>query len=155
MEPWDGPASILFSDGDVMGAVLDRNGLRPSRYMITTDDKLILSSEVGVLDIDPAKIVVKERLRPGKMLLVDTVQGRVIDDEELKEKYAKRQPYGEWLDANIVKLQDLKIPNKAQSKQQKEAERKEPEVSKPEVKNAPAQTVHQQPKPKSKNVKER
>ena len=120
MEPWDGPASILFSDGDVMGAVLDRNGLRPSRYMITTDDKLILSSEVGVLDIDPAKIVVKERLRPGKMLLVDTVQGRVIDDEELKEKYAKRQPYGEWLDANIVKLQDLKIPNKRVEEYSKE-----------------------------------
>ena len=88
--------------------------------MITTDDKLILSSEVGVLDIDPAKIVVKERLRPGKMLLVDTVQGRVIDDEELKEKYAKRQPYGEWLDANIVKLQDLKIPNKRVEEYSKE-----------------------------------
>ena len=111
MEPWDGPASILFSDGDIMGAVLDRNGLRPSRYMITTDDKLILSSEVGVLDIDPSRIVVKERLRPGKMLLVDTVKGQVVDDDELKEKYATRQPYGEWLDANIVKLQDLKIPN--------------------------------------------
>lgn len=112
MEPWDGPASILFSDGDVMGAVLDRNGLRPSRYMITTDNKLILSSEVGVLDIEPSKIVVKERLRPGKMLLVDTIKGRVVDDDELKETYAKRQPYGEWLDANIVKLQELKIPNK-------------------------------------------
>ncbi|MCM1101339.1 MAG: glutamate synthase large subunit [Clostridium sp.] len=111
MEPWDGPASILFSDGDIMGAVLDRNGLRPSRYMITEDDTLILSSEVGVLDIDPAKIKVKERLRPGKMLLVDTVQGRVIDDEELKEKYASRQPYGEWLDSNLVELKDLHIPN--------------------------------------------
>ena len=82
MEPWDGPASILFSDGDRMGAVLDRNGLRPSRYYITDDDYLILSSEVGVLDIDPMKIVAKERLRPGKMLLVDTLLGRVIDDEE-------------------------------------------------------------------------
>lgn len=111
MEPWDGPASILFSDGDIMGAVLDRNGLRPSRYMITEDDTLILSSEVGVLDIDPAKIKVKERLRPGKMLLVDTVQGRVIDDEELKESYAARQPYGEWLDSNLVELKDLHIPN--------------------------------------------
>ena len=97
MEPWDGPASILFSDGDVMGAVLDRNGLRPSRYYITDDDNLILSSEVGVLDIDPSKILVKERLHPGKMLLVDTVAGRVIDDEELKEKYANEEPYGEWL----------------------------------------------------------
>ena len=94
MEPWDGPVSILFCDGDCMGAVLDRNGLRPSRYYITDDDTLILSSEVGVLDIDPGKIVVKERLHPGKMLLVDTVQGKVIDDEELKERYASRQPYG-------------------------------------------------------------
>ncbi|MCI9336103.1 MAG: glutamate synthase large subunit [Lachnospiraceae bacterium] len=111
MEPWDGPASILFSDGDIMGAVLDRNGLRPSRYLITEDDTLILSSEVGVLDIDPAKICRKERLRPGKMLLVDTVQGRVIADEELKEKYASRQPYGEWLDNNLVFLKDLTIPN--------------------------------------------
>lgn len=112
MEPWDGPASILFSDGDVMGAVLDRNGLRPSRYMITEDDTLILSSEVGVLDIDPTKIVVKERLHPGKMLLVDTVQGRVIEDDELKEYYASRQPYGEWIDSNMVTLKELKIPNK-------------------------------------------
>lgn len=111
MEPWDGPASILFSDGDLMGAVLDRNGLRPSRYYITDDNYLILSSEVGVLDIDPARIVAKERLRPGKMLLVDTVQGRVIDDDELKETYAGKQPYGEWLDRNLLQLKDLKIPN--------------------------------------------
>ena len=106
-----GPASILFSDGDIMGAVLDRNGLRPSRYYITDDDYLILSSEVGVLDIDPTKIVVKERLRPGKMLLVDTVKGRVIDDDELKETYAGKQPYGEWIDRNLLNLKDLKIPN--------------------------------------------
>ncbi len=111
MEPWDGPASILFSDGDIMGAVLDRNGLRPSRYLITEDDTLILSSEVGVLAIDPAKVRVKERLRPGKMLLVDTVKGEVIDDDHLKESYASRQPYGEWLDRNLVELKDLKIPN--------------------------------------------
>lgn len=111
MEPWDGPASILFSDGDVMGAVLDRNGLRPSRYMITTDGQLILSSEVGVLDIDPTKIVRKDRLRPGKMLLVDTVKGEVVDDDRLKEFYAGRQPYGEWLDSNLVELRDIKIPN--------------------------------------------
>ncbi len=111
MEPWDGPASILFCDGDIMGAVLDRNGLRPSRYMITDDDTLILSSEVGVLDIDPSKIVMKERLHPGKMLLVDTVQGRVIDDDELKENYASAQPYGEWLDRKLVTLKELKIPN--------------------------------------------
>ncbi len=111
MEPWDGPASILFTDGDVMGAVLDRNGLRPSRYYVTTDDQLILSSEVGVLDIDPSRILVKERLHPGKMLLVDTKQGRIIDDDELKESYAGRQPYGEWLDHNLVFLSELKIPN--------------------------------------------
>ena len=111
MEPWDGPASILFSDGDIMGAVLDRNGLRPSRYYITKDGNLILSSEVGALPIPSDNIVEKERLRPGKMLLVDTVQGRVIDDDELKEYYAKKQPYGEWLDSNLVRLKDLKIPN--------------------------------------------
>ena len=112
MEPWDGPASILFSDGDAMGAVLDRNGLRPSRYYITDDGKLILSSEVGALDLDPRKIVKKSRLEPGKMLLVDTVQGRIIDDAELKETYATRQPYGEWLDRGLIRLKDLPVPNK-------------------------------------------
>ena len=111
MEPWDGPASILFSDGDLMGAVLDRNGLRPSRYYVTNDDYLILSSEVGVLAIDPTKIVAKERLHPGKMLLVDTVAGKIIDDDELKEIYANKQPYGEWLDRHLLNLKDLKIPN--------------------------------------------
>ncbi len=112
MEPWDGPASILFSDGDIMGAVLDRNGLRPSRYYVTNDGYLILSSEVGVLPVDESRIKLKDRLRPGKMLLVDTVEGRLIDDDELKEKYATSQPYGEWLDNNLIKLKDLKIPNK-------------------------------------------
>ena len=111
MEPWDGPASILFSDGDYMGAILDRNGLRPSRYYITSDDQLILSSEVGVLDIPAEKIVVKERLRPGRMLLVDTVKGKLIDDDELKESYAARKPYGEWLNNNLVYLKDINIPN--------------------------------------------
>ena len=111
MEPWDGPASILFTDGEFMGAVLDRNGLRPSRYYITDDDYLVLSSEVGVLDVDPSKIVKKDRLRPGKMLLVDTVNGRLISDEEIKEKYALAKPYGEWVDSNLVHLADLKIPN--------------------------------------------
>ena len=111
LEPWDGPASILFSDGDVMGAVLDRNGLRPSRYYITNDGRLILSSEVGVLDIPQETILRKDRLRPGKMLLVDTVKGRLVDDEELKADYAGRQPYGEWLDRNLVNLSDLKVPN--------------------------------------------
>lgn len=112
MEPWDGPASILFSDGDLMGAVLDRNGLRPSRYYITDDDQLILSSEVGVMPIAEEHVVKKDRLRPGKMLLVDTVKGKLIDDDELKEMYASRQPYGEWLDTNLVNLKDLAIPNK-------------------------------------------
>ena len=111
MEPWDGPASILFSDGDVMGAVLDRNGLRPSRYYITNDGFLILSSEVGVLEVPEEKIVLKERLHPGKMLLVNTVQGKVLNDEEVKEYYAKKQPYGEWLDSYLVQLKDIKIPN--------------------------------------------
>ena len=111
MEPWDGPASILFSDGDVMGAVLDRNGLRPSRYYITSDGYMILSSEVGVLPVPEENIVLKERLHPGRILLVDTVQGKVIDDNELKEKYAKAQPYGEWLNSNLVRLKDIKIPN--------------------------------------------
>ena len=111
MEPWDGPAAILFSDGDVVGAVLDRNGLRPSRYYVTKDNKLILSSEVGVLDIDPANIKVKSRLQPGKMLLVDTVNKRIISDEECKEYYAMKQPYGEWLDSHLVTLSELPIPN--------------------------------------------
>ena len=116
MEPWDGPASIIFTDGDIMGAVLDRNGLRPSRYYLTDDGKgnryLILSSEVGALEIPSDVIVKKERLHPGKMLLVDTVKGELIEDETLKNDYAKRQPYGEWLDHNLYPLADLKIPNK-------------------------------------------
>lgn len=111
MEPWDGPASILFSDGDVMGAILDRNGLRPSRYYIMDDGRLILSSEVGVLDLDESHILKKERLHPGKMLLVDTQKKCVISDEELKEYYAQKEPYGEWLDSNLVTLRELKIPN--------------------------------------------
>ena len=111
MEPWDGPAAILFSDGDQVGAVLDRNGLRPARYYLTDDGRLILSSEVGVLDIDPAHILKRSRLEPGKMLLADTVQGRVIGDEELKEGCAARSPYGEWLDRGLLQLKDLAIPN--------------------------------------------
>ena len=112
MEPWDGPASILFSDGDVMGAVLDRNGLRPSRYCVTSDGFLILSSETGCIDVPPEKIVKKDRLRPGKMLLADIRQKRIIEDDEIKTFYASRQPYGEWLDAGLVRLHDLHIPNK-------------------------------------------
>ncbi len=116
MEPWDGPASIIFSDGDILGAVLDRNGLRPSRYYITDDGNggkyLILSSEVGALDVPIGTIVKKERLHPGKMLLVDTVKGELIEDEDIKNYYSKRQPYGEWLDHNLYPLHDFKIPNK-------------------------------------------
>lgn len=111
MEPWDGPAAILFSDGDTVGAVLDRNGLRPSRYYITDDNMLILSSEVGVLDIPAEHIVKKSRLEPGKMLLVDTADKRIISDEECKKYYATRKPYGEWLDQNLVRLDELKMPN--------------------------------------------
>ena len=112
MEPWDGPASILFTDGDVVGAVLDRNGLRPSRYYITDDDYMILASEVGAIDIDQSHVVRKDRLRPGRMLLVDTVKGELVNDEDLKKKYASSQPYGEWLDSQIVNLNELPIPNK-------------------------------------------
>ena len=113
MEPWDGPSSILFTDGDVVGAILDRNGLRPSRYYITDDGYMILSSEVGAIDIDQTKVIKKDRLRPGKMLLVDTVEGKMVSDEELKLRYAEKNPYGEWLDSNLVELDDLKVPNQA------------------------------------------
>ena len=112
MEPWDGPAAILFSDGDYVGATLDRNGLRPSRYFITKDNMLILSSEVGVLDVDEKDVVVKARLQPGRMLLVDTVAKRLISDKEIKETYSSQHPYGEWLDQNLIHLADIKIPNK-------------------------------------------
>lgn len=111
MEPWDGPASIVFSDGDLVGAVLDRNGLRPSRYYVMQNGDLILASEVGVLEVPEEDIVLKERLHPGKMLLVDTVQGRILQDEELKAAYTRKQPYGEWLDSNLLELKRLKIPN--------------------------------------------
>ncbi len=112
MEPWDGPAAVLFSDGELVGAILDRNGLRPSRYYLTDDGRLILSSEVGVLDVPEEHITMKSRLQPGKMLLIDTKRGKVMQDEDLKSLYASRQPYGEWLDQNLVRLQDLPIPNK-------------------------------------------
>lgn len=112
MEPWDGPASILFSDGDVMGAILDRNGLRPSRYYLMDDGRLILSSEVGALPLDEAHVLKKERLHPGKLLLIDTKQKKVFQDAELKEKYAIQKPYGEWLDSKLTQLADIKIPNK-------------------------------------------
>ncbi|QDU80391.1 Ferredoxin-dependent glutamate synthase 1 [Polystyrenella longa] len=106
-EPWDGPASISFTDGKYIGATLDRNGLRPSRYYITKDDKVIMASEVGVLDIDPANVAHKGRLQPGKMFLVDFAQGRIIDDEELKHEYAQARPYKEWLINQRIELSEL------------------------------------------------
>jgi len=110
MEPWDGPASIGFTDGVQIGAVLDRNGLRPSRYYVTKDDLVIMASEVGVLDIAPERVLSKGRLQPGRMFLVDTVQGRIVADEEIKESIARENPYREWLDENLVKLSDLPEP---------------------------------------------
>ena len=107
MEPWDGPASVTFTDGVQIGAVLDRNGLRPSRYYITKDDLVIMASEVGVLDIAPERILKKDRLQPGRMFLVDTAQGRIISDEEIKETIASEQPYGEWIERNIIDLEAL------------------------------------------------
>jgi len=108
MEPWDGPASIVFSDGKIVGAVLDRNGLRPSRYYVTKDNTLILASEVGVLDIEEDEIVYKERLRPGRMLLVDTEEGRIIEDEEVKKSIANEKPYGKWLKENMKSITNVK-----------------------------------------------
>lgn len=107
MEPWDGPAAILFSDGDLVGAVLDRNGLRPLRYYLTEDGRLLLSSEVGVMDIPPETVVKKSRIEPGKMLLADLVAGRIVHDDEIKERYAQSHPYGEWLDRELVFLSEL------------------------------------------------
>ncbi|MFI2261948.1 glutamate synthase large subunit [Streptomyces tubercidicus] len=107
MEPWDGPACVTFTDGIQVGAVLDRNGLRPGRYWVTDDGLVVLSSEVGVLDIDPAKVVRKGRLQPGRMFLVDTVEGRIIEDDEIKAQLAAEQPYQEWLDSGLIELADL------------------------------------------------
>jgi glutamate synthase (ferredoxin) len=107
MEPWDGPASIVFTDGTVIGAVLDRNGLRPSRYYVTSDDLIILASEVGVLDVPPERVVLKERLHPGKIFLVDTGQGRIISDDEVKDGLAAAYPYGEWLQKHLVRIEDV------------------------------------------------
>ena len=107
MEPWDGPASIAFTDGTVIGAVLDRNGLRPSRYYVTKNDLVIMASEVGVLDIPPEDILVKERLHPGRIFLVDTSKGRIVDDEEIKRELAAQHPYRKWLDAHLIDIDDL------------------------------------------------
>ncbi|MFE0377520.1 glutamate synthase large subunit [Streptomyces inhibens] len=107
MEPWDGPACVTFTDGTQVGAVLDRNGLRPGRYWVTDDGLVVLSSEVGVLDIDPAKVVRKGRLQPGKMFLVDTAEHRIIEDDEIKAELAAEHPYQEWLDSGLIELADL------------------------------------------------
>ena len=110
MEPWDGPASIAFTDGSVIGAVLDRNGLRPSRYYVTKDGLVVMASEVGVLDIPPENVLIKERLHPGRIFLVDTREGRIIDDAELKKRYTAAQPYKKWLDEGLVPLASLPAP---------------------------------------------
>ncbi len=107
MEPWDGPASIAFTDGTMMGAVLDRNGLRPSRYYVTKDDLVIMASEAGVLPIEPERVAFKGRLQPGRMFLVDMKEGRIVADEEIKEAIAKAHPYRQWLNENLVNLDDL------------------------------------------------
>ena len=112
MEPWDGPASIAFTDGEVIGAVLDRNGLRPSRYYVTHDDMVIMASEVGVLDITPENVKIKERLHPGRIFMVDTRQGRIIDDEELKGGFVAARPWGEWLEKNLLSLDQLPAPRR-------------------------------------------
>jgi glutamate synthase (NADPH) large chain len=110
MEPWDGPASIAFTDGIRIGAVLDRNGLRPSRYYVTEDDLVLMASEVGVLDLPPEKIVEKGRLQPGRMLLVDLEEGRIVADEEIKHRIATEKPYGEWIKNHLVRFEDLPDP---------------------------------------------
>ncbi|HUL80698.1 MAG TPA: glutamate synthase central domain-containing protein, partial [Gammaproteobacteria bacterium] len=107
MEPWDGPASITFTDGKCIGAVLDRNGLRPSRYYLTNDDRVIMASEVGVVPINPANVKAKGRLEPGRMFLIDFERGRLVPDEELKSELATARPYGEWLDASRIALRDV------------------------------------------------
>ena len=112
MEPWDGPASVAFTDGEVIGAVLDRNGLRPSRYYVTKDDMVVMASEVGVLDIPPENILTKDRLHPGRIFLVDTKQGRIIDDEELKKEFATEHPYARWLSEHLMPVE--KLPNPKQ-----------------------------------------
>ncbi len=112
MEPWDGPASIGFTDGEKVGAVLDRQGLRPSRYYVTKDDLLVLASEVGVLDIPPENIEYKGRLQPGRMLLIDTKEGRIVGDEELKKKLSNENPYDKWIESNLLHINQIKQPHK-------------------------------------------
>ena len=111
MEPWDGPAAIAFTDGRQIGATLDRNGLRPARYIVTDDDHVIMASEAGVLPVPEERIVRKWRLQPGKMLLIDLEEGRIIDDAEVKQKLAGKHPYAEWLKATQVQLEELPEPS--------------------------------------------
>ena len=113
MEPWDGPASISFTDGKIIGATLDRNGLRPSRYCVTHDDRVIMASETGVLPIDPTLIKEKGRLQPGKMFVVDMEQGRIISDDELKKNICSQKPYGDWLNQYKIRLEELDEPRVA------------------------------------------
>src|SRR5437868_15350669 len=112
MEPWDGPAAIAFTDGRVIGATLDRNGLRPGRYVITHDDLVVMASEAGVLGIDAQNIKMKGRLQPGKMFLVDTVEGRIVSDKEIKQRLASRQPYALWLQENQITMDQLPEPSR-------------------------------------------
>src|SRR6476469_10500804 len=111
MEPWDGPAASAFTDGRQIGATLDRNGLRPARYLVTKDDHVIMASEAGVLPVPEENITRKWRLQPGKMLLIDLEEGRIIDDEEIKRKLAGKHPYAEWLKATQVQLEELPEPS--------------------------------------------
>ncbi len=110
MEPWDGPASICFTDGNLVGATLDRNGLRPSRYLLTEDDKLVMSSEAGALPVDESKVILKGRLQPGKMFVADLEEGRIISDEELKQNICSQQPYADWLKEHRYRLSELPAP---------------------------------------------
>ena len=107
MEPWDGPAAITFTDGQLVGATLDRNGLRPARYVVTRDDRVILASEAGVIDVPPEQVVRKGRLQPGRMFLVDTVEGRILEDAEVKNEIVNRWPYRKWLDRNVFTFDEL------------------------------------------------
>ena len=118
MEPWDGPASIAFTNGEVIGAVLDRNGLRPSRYYVTKDDMVVMASEVGVLDVPPENVLIKDRLHPGRIFMVDTKQGRIIDDEEIKKQFVEENPYQDWLSNNLITLENLPDPKQVYSFEQ-------------------------------------
>ncbi len=115
MEPWDGPAAIAFTDGRVIGATLDRNGLRPGRYVVTNDDLVVMASEAGVLEIEPSRVKSKGRLQPGKMFLVDTVEGRIVGDKEIKQKLSSRQPYGQWLKEKQITMDKLPEPSRVQN----------------------------------------